>query len=233
MLELYKALAMQTSYFTQNRGIYDQCAYRQRIHESTSPLTYVINPEAYESCQKCHQAYPGFIGNLKGFGPGVGPDRVDIDSDLRGQTRLQSKCSSHKYNPLSYKYCGACQNCNQGLPCGCRHCQTRDVSGLKDCRPGIIPVEAQDSRAFDACNTQKNAYLDRFDYLCHNPQDPQRIFNYPGNRRLGAETRLDMRDYCGSKAWECKKTNLQEMQPCHYGGLGCRDVNETAKGIYN
>lgn len=225
---------MQKSYFSQTRGIYDDCSYRQKIHESTSPLMYQINPEAYESCSKCHQAYPGFIGALGGQGFGIGPDRVDIDSDLRGQTRLQSKCASHKYNPLSYKYCGACANCNQGLPCGCRHCQTRDVSGLKDCRPGIIPIEAQDTRAFDACNSSKNRFLDRFDYLCHNPQDPSRIFNYADNKRLGAETRMDMRDYCGGNAWDCKKaSNLPTVKQCQFGQIGCRYLDETGKGVYS
>ena len=223
---------MQKSYHSLTRNIHDDCAYNQRIHESTSPLTYVINPLAYESCTKCHMAYPGFIGALGGQGFGIGPDRVDVDSDLRGQTRLQSRCASHTYNPLSYKYCSACQNCDQGLPCGCAHCKTRDVSGLKDCRPGIIPIESQDSRAFNACNDTKNRYLDRFDYLCQNPQDPKRVFFYPGNRRLGAETRLDIRDYCGSNCTDCAKTNLPSKQACQYGGLGCRHLGDMNKGVY-
>lgn len=223
---------IQKSYKALTRGIYDDCSYKQRLHESTSPLLYNINPVAYESCTKCHQAYPGFIGAMGGKGFGLGPDRIDIDSDLRGQTRLLSKCATHKYDPTSYKYCGACRNCDQGLPCGCVHCRSRDVSGLKDCRPGIIPTESLDTRAFDACNPTKNPYIDRFDYLCHNPQDPARIFFYPGNRRLGAETRLDMRDYCGN-CTDCFKMKLPNTKPCNYGGQGCRYVNETNKGVFN
>ncbi len=224
---------MQKSYQTNTRGLYDDCSYQQKMHESTSPLSYMINPMAYESGSKCNMAYPGFIGALGGQGFGIGPDRVDVDSDLRGQTRLQSKCASHRYNPTAHKRCHKCDNCTEGLPCGCQHCQTRDLSGLKDCRPGIIPVESSDTRAFDACNPSRNQYIDRFDYLCSNPQDPKRIFNYSGNRRLGAETRLDMRDFCGSDAPNCKKTNPPTMEECNFGGQGCRYIADTSKGVYN
>lgn len=227
-----KNMQLQKSYNSQTRSISDDCAYKQRLHESTSPLSYVINPQAYESCSKCHMAYPGFIGALGGEGFGIGPDRIDIDSDLRGQTRISSRCASHKYNPLANKFCNGCKNCDQGLPCGCRHCQSKDVSGLKDCRPGIIPVESLDTRAFDACNPARSPYIDRFDYLCKNPQDLSRIIFYPGNRRLGAETRLDMRDYCGANAPDCAKMNLPNARPCDFGG-GCRYLGDMNKGVYN
>src|SRR5690606_1339603 len=111
-----------------------------------------INPIAYESCNKCHHAYPGFIGTLGGFGFGIGPDRIDIDSDLRRQTRLITRCPTHKYNPYSYTYCEKCKNCNLGLPCGCSHCKAKDVNNLKDCRPGIVPTESLDTRNFNSCS---------------------------------------------------------------------------------
>lgn len=227
-------MSIQKSFSSQNRSMYDNCAYKQQLHQSTSPLLYNINPIAHESCQKCHQSYVGFIGSLGGFGPGIGPNRVDMESDLRGQTRLQSKCASHKFDPTSYKTCGACKNCDNGLPCGCAHCQSRDVDHLSDCRPGIIPIESLDTRSFDACNGQKTAYLDRFDYVCSNPQAPERIMGvYPGNRRLGSETRMDFRDFCGSNVNDCKKTKLPNTKPCNYGGQGCRYVNQTRDGVFN
>ena len=224
-------MSIQKSFKSLTRGIYDDCAYKRRLHESTSPLLYNINPIAYESCSKCHMSYPGFIGSLGGQGFGIGPDRVDIDSDLRGQTRLLANCPTHKYNPQSYRYCGSCQNCNQGLPCGCDHCKTKDVSGLKDCRPGIIPIESLDTRAFDACNPTREAYINRWDHLCANPQDPSRVFFYPGNRRLGAETRLDMKDHC-TKCTDCWKAKLPNKCDCRTGSLGCRHNKDFGKGIY-
>lgn len=224
-------MSIQKSFSSLTRGIYDDCAYKRSLHESTSPLLYNINPIAYESCTKCHMAYPGFIGALGGQGFGIGPDRVDIDSDLRGQTRLLTKCPSHKYDPTSYKYCGSCGNCDQGLPCGCSHCRTKDVSGLKDCRPGIIPIESLDTRAFDSCNPQKNAYIDRFDYLCANPQDPTRIFNSPSSRtRLGNSTRNEIKDQCS----RCigNRPALPDMDDCRAGGMGCRNNSQFDRNIY-
>ncbi len=225
---------IQKAFKSLTRGIYDDCAYKRRLHESTSPLLYQINPIAYESCTKCHMAYPGMISDAgqggKGFG--IGPDRVDIDSDLRGQTRLLTRCPSHKYNPKSYQYCGECERCSGGLPCSCSHCKSRDVSGLSDCRPGIIPVESLDTRAFDACNPIRSQYLDRFDYLCCDPQSPSRVFFYPGNRRLGMETRLDMRDYCGDCTDCMKPANNNLKQPYISSDLGRRRVQDTKSGIY-
>jgi hypothetical protein len=223
-------MSAQKSYKSLTRGIYDDCAYKRQLHESTSPLLYQINPVAYESCSKCHMAYPGFIGNMGGAagGFGIGPDRVDVDSDLRGQTRLLTKCPSHKYNPHSYSYCSACTNCNLGLPCGCQHCKTRDVSHLNDCRPGIIPLESLDTRSFDGCNDLNGIYIDRFDHICANPQDPDKIFFYPGNRRLGDNTQLDMRDY----STQCVNAKLPNRTPCATGQMGCRHVKDFDKNIF-
>lgn len=223
-------MSIQKSFRSQNNLINDDCAYKRRLHESTSPLLYNINPIAYESCTKCHQAYPGFIGALGGQGFGIGPSRVQIDSDLRGITRLQSKCPSHKYNPESYAYCGACKKCDKGLPCGCQHC--RSQPHLSDCRPGIIPVESLDTRAFGGCNTQKDQYVDRFQYLCANPQDPNRIFYSPSEKlRLGSNTRQNIRDFCGGG---CKnnRPKLPNMKDCRTGAGNCRNLQDTGKGIY-
>lgn len=226
-------MSIQKSFKSQSNLINDDCAYQRRLHESTSPLMYNINPIAYESCTKCHMAYPGFSGALGGQGFGIGPDRVDIDSDLRGQTRLLTNCPTHKYNPSSYKYCGACSACDQGIPCpnNCNHCRTRDVSHLRDCRPGIIPIESLDTRAFDSCNPLGEKYVNRFDFLCANPQAPQRIFNTPSEKiRLGHNTRQNMRDFAGNCAGN--RPQLPNMNDCRTGAGGCRQVNQTHTGIY-
>lgn len=228
-------MSIKKNFRSQTHLLNDDCAYKRRIHESTSPLLYNINPIAYESCTKCHQAYPGFIGALGGKGFGIGPNRIDIDSELRNQSRLLSRCPSHKYNPTSYKNCGSCKKCDQGLPCGCQHCATKsDVSRLQDCRPGIIPIESLDTRAFGGCNTTKDQYLDRFDYLCTNPQAVG-VFHTPSEKvRLGANTRQNIRDFYGN----CKDANrprLPNMNDCRTGsGLGCRNIKngDFGKGIF-
>ena len=210
------------------RLIHDDCSYKHRLFESTSPLLYNINPVSVEHCKKCHMGYPGFVGTLGGFGFGVGPDRVDVDSDLRGQTRIFSKCPSHKYNPHSYTYCGSCENCDKGLPCDCTHCKTKDVSDLNECRPGIIPLEAVENRNFNACSDLNGIFINRWDHLCQNPQVPGRWELYKNNRRLGEETRLDQRDY--NK--DCFNQRQQNREPCGTGGMGCRHLQDFHKNIY-
>lgn len=223
----------------------DSCAYKQRLMESTSPFRYQMELAKYESCSKCFQAYPGFQGTLGGRGPSVGPRRIDMDSDLRGQTRLLSRCPQKKYNPFSYKHCQQCNNCNTGLPCGCSHCQSRDIDALNDCRPGIVPMESQDTRTFNACNPLNGLFINRFDHVCENPQDPGRWEFYRSNRRLGEETRLDNRDSypmnpsngrymdCpGTGVQDCKSPSLDNMNPCRKrSNGGCRHMNDFAKNI--
>lgn len=228
------------SYKALTRGLYDDCQYKHRLYESTSPLLYQINPVAYESCNKCHQAYPGYLGALGGQGFGVGPDRVDHESDLRGQTRILTRCPTHKYNPHSYLNCKKCENCNQGLPCGCDHCLSRDISYLEDCRPGIIPIESLDTRNWNACSDLNSVHINRFDYLCQNPQDPSRIFFYQDNRRLGEETRMDMWDRYPDGApvdrrrgVDCLNVKLPHRKACSAGSLGCRHHDDFGKNIYH
>ena len=79
-----------------NRLMYDTCAYKKRLDESTGPLAYVMNPMKYENCRKCRSEL-GLIG-----GPAVSQIKgnlVDLENDLRGQTRILTQCPSLKYHP--------------------------------------------------------------------------------------------------------------------------------------
>ena len=81
-----------------NRLLYDKCAYKQRLDESVDPLSYMLNPLKYENCNKC-RIVKGLVGgtnvsNIRG-------DLVDLENDLRGQTRRLSQCSGKKYHPAT------------------------------------------------------------------------------------------------------------------------------------
>ncbi len=79
-----------------NRLMYDTCAYKKRLDESTGPLAYHLNPLKYENCQKCRMEL-GILG-----GPTVSQIKgnlVDLENDLRGQTRNLSDCPEKKYHP--------------------------------------------------------------------------------------------------------------------------------------
>lgn len=71
-----------------NRQIYDDCYYKQYIHGSVSPFVYMVYEGKYENCGKCRK------DNF--FHP---YDLVDVESELRNQTRPMSACGGWKYNP--------------------------------------------------------------------------------------------------------------------------------------
>lgn len=73
-----------------NRQPYDCCAYTQRLQQSVDPLQYQLYFGAQENCSKCIDKKNWFRQD---------PNLVDLESDLRGQTRPLSKCDQYKYNP--------------------------------------------------------------------------------------------------------------------------------------
>lgn len=79
-----------------NRQIYDNCAYQKELYESTSPLAYQLYQGKFENCGKC--VYDKF------YTPYM---LVDIESELRNQTRPLSKCDQFKY----------AQNCRKSGMC--------------------------------------------------------------------------------------------------------------------
>ena len=94
-----------------NRLRYDQCAYKTEINQSVGPLEYLLNPMKYENCQKCRHEF-GLVGgsavsNIKG-------NLVDLENDLRGQTRQNTKCPGLKFHPTEGNVIHVAGNaCNQ------------------------------------------------------------------------------------------------------------------------
>lgn len=79
-----------------NRLLYDSCAYDKQLQQSTDPLSYVINPLKYESCSKCRMEL-GIVGGTAVSH--VKANLVDLENDLRLQTRPNTHCPSYKYLP--------------------------------------------------------------------------------------------------------------------------------------
>lgn len=94
-----------------NRLIYDTCAYKKSLTESVAPINYMLYPGKYENCSKCRIEFGVVGGNNVSLFSG---NLVDLESDLRGQTRPASLCPSQKYQPR----CNGANNTNGGLPCG-------------------------------------------------------------------------------------------------------------------
>ena len=93
-----------------NRLMYDTCAYSKKMQESTSPLNYALYPGKFENSSKCRIEL-GLVG-----GNGVSlfsGNLVDLESDLRNQTRPLSHCPKNDYQPRCSNYSAV-----SGLPCG-------------------------------------------------------------------------------------------------------------------
>lgn len=74
-----------------NRLIYDKCAYATEIKESTGSLQYNLFRGKYENSKQCEV---GNHTNILPFG-----SRADVESELYGLNRINTKCPSLKYDP--------------------------------------------------------------------------------------------------------------------------------------
>jgi hypothetical protein len=82
-----------------NRLIYDKCAFISRLTTSVAPLKYNLEGSKFYNCavNTCPSSAVGavdrqFIGK-----------RVNMESELRNQTRYNSRCPSRKYIPCDLK----------------------------------------------------------------------------------------------------------------------------------
>ena len=77
-----------------NRLSYDTCAYKHSLAESVGTLSWVLDSSRFENCNKCRVEF-GVVGgtnvsHIKG-------NLVDLETDLRGQTRRTTKCPTKLY----------------------------------------------------------------------------------------------------------------------------------------
>jgi len=77
-----------------NRLLYEDCAFAQRVSDSTSPFQYRTYMGAYENCDKC---------KYDKFWRPFDVEIVDVESELKNITRPLSKCASLKYSPTCKK----------------------------------------------------------------------------------------------------------------------------------
>jgi hypothetical protein len=80
-----------------NRTKYDTCSYTQDLKSNVNTLGHILAPYRYEHKDKCiHQL--GFVGGTAVSH--IQGNLVDLDSELRGQTRILSKCQTNLYKPV-------------------------------------------------------------------------------------------------------------------------------------
>lgn len=115
------------------RTIYDDCAYQKELNENQNLLHYNLDSNKFYNCSQTRIDF-GLLGgnNVSQSAENL----VDLESDLRNQTRLYSRCPRRKFRPTCDVF--KCGNAN-GYPCGDPKCQPKmhhmPESTLIDYRP--------------------------------------------------------------------------------------------------
>ena len=81
-----------------NRVMYDECSFKNSLRQSVAPNVYSMDPIKYEHVDKC-RSDARLIG-----GTNVSHIRgnlVDLENDLRGQTRSLSHCTELAHRPVA------------------------------------------------------------------------------------------------------------------------------------
>ena len=112
-----------------NRNIYDKCQYKQWCIDNNSPFNYIMYQGNYENINKCK--FDNFYHPY---------DLVDIESELRNQTRILSNCGDKKYNPNIKNKCIITKNSKHNIPYANVKC-VNGVSTFDKTVPKIAPAD--------------------------------------------------------------------------------------------
>ena len=153
------------SHFSFTRNLYDKCALEKKDQESTSPFEWVTDSQVVESKKSCYQGTSPFMHNPFRSIP---LNKVDIESDLRGQNYTSSRCPTHKFNP---------------------ELQKPYTETLNDCETNELVPEY--TRLNKSCNIFSGISINRFSPLCDDVQALDKIHN---NNYIGTNTRLQVKD---------------------------------------
>lgn len=130
---------------------YDTCSYRNDVAQSVGELQWIMDPLRFQNCNPCRINFGIVGGNDVSIVKG---NMVDLESDLFGQTRTQSKCPTLKYiNPCPNGDMNSCQPrqivirgnpSNQGrvvdtTPLHLRNCQMFRYTPVSLPQPYIMP----------------------------------------------------------------------------------------------
>lgn len=86
---------------SQNRLIYDRCAYNEDLTQSVSPLAYMLDRSRYENVNKCRVELGVVGGTAVSHAKG---NLVDLENNLFGIDRPETTCSAYKFIPSSDPY---------------------------------------------------------------------------------------------------------------------------------
>lgn len=184
------------AHFSFSRSSYDECALKQRNEESVAPFKWATDNTVVESKSACYLGTSPFMHNpFKSIPTGS----IDIESELRGQTRNLSKCSEEKYNPATAK--------QYNIPI-----ETECVDQR------LVP---EYTRINKPCNIFSGISINRFHPLCEDVQELNKIHN---NTLIGTNTRLQIKDaYVQTQQPKRLPFDFDKdmKTPCNVQGMPC------------
>jgi len=182
------------SHFSFTRNSSDACALEQKNKESSAPFSWTTDSMIRESPQSCFLATAPFSHNPF---KSIPKESIDLESELRGQTRLLSKCTNDKYTPNS----------------------SNAKWNINECTD--IRLAPEYTRVDKSCNLP-GVSINRFQPLC---EDPQLATQIHSNTYAGVNTRLLVKD--ATKKYTSKSNMdilLDTKTPCDTYGIGCAFV---------
>ena len=155
---------LPSSHFSFSRAKYDDCNLVKTQQESTGPFNWVTDQSTQSSA--CHINHSPYIA----YNKGQGIYDVEAENELYGINRAFSKCPEHKYVPTEE---------NRYTKQHLQNCTNESNQFL----------EPHYTRTKRPCNVLSGISINRFDYLCEDPQ-----VNIHDNTFIGSNSRLAFKD---------------------------------------
>lgn len=137
-----------------SRTKYDMCAYKAELQSSVRPINFVLDPIKYNHCGTCAPEV-GIVGGTNVSH--INGNLVDLENDLRGQTRPITKCAEYKSTPLTDDYLTSGKYLTSADPYKCTKfpkINIKDKKDLKSCQVvnSKLPVASEPTYDLFKCN---------------------------------------------------------------------------------
>lgn len=155
-----------------SRQIYDKGTYSVDLNQWTRPSEYYLLPDStHRGSATCFQEIPEIVPNNRQFNTTQKNDMINIESDLYNLNRPNSKNPYKKYPYINPKY---------------------QPEKIPVCKGTKVDFNIQYPKLEGSqYNREKSIHIPRFESLCLNPQQTNRIRS---NNVIGLDTRLYFRD---------------------------------------
>jgi hypothetical protein len=187
---------MDKAHHSFTRAAYDECELKKQMNESQASFKWATDSDVIESKESCFEASSPFMHNpFKSIPSGS----IDIESELRGQTRNLSRCPEHKFDPKKFK------------PINIK---------LDECKNNkLVPEYTRENRS---CNVLSGISINRFNPLCEDP------LLYIPLQNIGSNTRLQIKDeYTKKREDERKSFDIIHLPDyCQVGKMQCAFVEK-------